>query len=289
MRQSPVRSLPASPSLAHLRGQAKSLLKAFLAGDAGARERVATQLPRLGDVPQDRRARLADAQLVLAREYGFPNWARLKTYVEAAGRSPTTANPRDQRRSARRQFVRELAASLLSWSRQHDAQALGARFALMPLRDILAVREHLSALGKLPVVVGGLIEGLLHPHPRVRFDCANALDHLADERCAEPLRQLLGDPVPRVRRAALHSLSCDACKLSPLEPAEDLVPILIDMAQSDPSVRVRRAAVPLLESHCRDARVEETLRTLALDADPSVRRTAHEVVRRRGLHMDDSA
>ncbi|WP_216319047.1 HEAT repeat domain-containing protein [Deinococcus aestuarii] len=289
MRNLPVRPLPASPSLDHLRGQAKSLLKAFLAGDAGARERVVAQLPQLGDVPWDRHARLADAQFVLAREYGFPNWARLKTYVEAAGPSATTVNPRDQRRSARRQVVYELAASLLIWSRQHEAQALGARFALMPLRDILAVREQLNGAGELPAVVDGLLEGLRHPRPRVRFDCANALDHLADERCAGPLRRLLDDPVPRVRRAALHSLSCDACKLSPLEPGEDLVPTLINMALSDPSIRVRRAAVPLLESHCRDGRVEETLRTLALSDDPAIGRTAREVLRRRDLLRDDTA
>lgn len=289
MRNLPVRPLPASPSLEHLRGQAKTLLKALLAGDAGARERVAAQLPQLA-ASDLRRAKLADAQLVLAREYGFPNWARLKTHVEAAGQSVTTpANPRDQRRSARRQIIQELAASLLIWSRQHEAQALGARFALMPLRDILAVREHLNATGELPVVVDGLLEGLSHPGPRARFDCANALDHLADERCAGPLRRLLDDPVPRVRRAALHSLSCDACKLSPLEPGEDLVPTLINMALSDPSIRVRRAAVPLLESHCRDGRVEETLRTLALSDDPAIGRTAREVLRRRDLLRDDTA
>ena len=34
----------------------------------------------------DRPLALADAQLVLAREYGFDNWARLKRHVETAGR-----------------------------------------------------------------------------------------------------------------------------------------------------------------------------------------------------------
>ncbi|WP_019586813.1 HEAT repeat domain-containing protein [Deinococcus apachensis] len=282
-----MRQLPAAPSLEHLRRQAKSLLKAFLSGHPGARERFSVYLPRLVTL-EDRRARLADAQFVLAWEYGFPGWARLKTYVEAVERFAMAApDPRAERRLARRQFVHDLAASLLTWSRHHDPQALGARFARMPLHDILAVRKHLDASGELADVVGGLIEGLGHGQPRVRFDCANALDHLVDERCAEPLRHLLSDPVSRVRRAALHSLSCDACKLSPLVPAVDLLPTLIAMALGDPSIRVRRATVPLLESYCRDARLEETLRRLALEEDQTVKRTALEVLWRRGLSAEE--
>lgn len=282
-----MRQLPDAPSLEHLRRQAKSLLRAFLSGHTEARERFSVHLPQLVNM-QDRRARLADAQFVLAREYGFLGWARLKVYVEAAERSATVAAaPRAERRLARQEFVRELAASLLSWSRQHGTRALGARFALMPLHDILAVREHLNTSGELANVVGGLIEGLSHGRSRVRFDCANALDHLADEQCAEPLRRLLSDPVPRVRRAALHSLSCEACKLSPLAPTADLLPTLISMALGDPSIRVRLAAVPLLESYCRDERVEGTLRMLALEEDAPISRAAREVLRRCGLSGEE--
>jgi ankyrin repeat protein len=54
--------LPAAPSLEQLRKQAKELV----------RER------RSGSEP----LRLSDAQLALAREYGFPSWPRLKAYVE---------------------------------------------------------------------------------------------------------------------------------------------------------------------------------------------------------------
>lgn len=282
-----MRQLPSSPSLDHLKGQAKRLLKAFLAGDAQARERFAAHLKRLATTTTDeRRVRLADAQFVLAREYGFPSWARLAAYVEAAHEPSAPASPAD-RRSIWRQFLNELAASLLAWSHAHDSRALGARFALMPLRDILSVREHLNATGELPLVVDGLIEGLSHPQPGVRFNCANALDHLADNRCALPLRRLLSDPVPRVRRAALHSLTCEACKLSPLGSEGDLVPIMIDMALNDPSIRVRRSAVPLLESHVQDARVEEALQTLALSDDLFLRRTAQQVLRRQGAWAEE--
>ncbi|BDP41806.1 hypothetical protein DAETH_17750 [Deinococcus aetherius] len=278
--------LPSSPSLDYLRGQAKRLLKAFLGGDVQARERFAAHLNRRAPATTDeRRVRLADAQFVLAREFGFPSWARLAAYVEAAQAPSAPASPAD-RRSMRRRFLDELAASLLAWSHAHDTQSLGARFALMPLRDILAVREQLNATGELPLVVDGLIQGLSHRQPRVRFDCAGALDHMADGRCAVPLRRLLNDPVPRVRRAALHSLTCDACKLSPLGSEGDLVPVMLDVALNDPSIRVRRSAVPLLESHA-DARVEETLQTLALSDDLILSRTAQQVLRRQGVRVEE--
>ena len=80
---SPISPLPARPSLEQLRKQAKELLKQLRAGDPTALTRARAQDPRLE--PNDRFA-LADAQLVLAREYGFRSWARLKHHVEAVQR-----------------------------------------------------------------------------------------------------------------------------------------------------------------------------------------------------------
>jgi len=71
--------LPARPSLEQLRKQAKDLLKAFRAADTTAVARVQTVLPRLSD-PAD--FALADAQFVLAREYGFDDWAGLARHVD---------------------------------------------------------------------------------------------------------------------------------------------------------------------------------------------------------------
>jgi hypothetical protein len=233
--------------------------------------------------PQQKRLQLADAQLALARGYGFPSWTKLKACVEELVNEQAGETARAGHRSIRKQFVEGLASDLTSWARQADTRALGARFAIMPLRDILDVRAHLVESGDSRIVVDGLLEGLSHSLSRVRFNCTNALDHMADERCAEPLRRLLSDAVPRVRRAALHSLSCDACKLRPIEADEDVLPIVLDMALHDPSIRVRRAAVPLLESYCEDARAVETLRLLAQTSnDASMRRSAQGALRRRG-------
>jgi ankyrin repeat protein len=70
------RSLPDRPDLAQQRKQAKELLKSFTAGDAEAGARVRAVLP------DKQRITLADAQLVLAREYGFASWAALKRHVD---------------------------------------------------------------------------------------------------------------------------------------------------------------------------------------------------------------
>ncbi|HET8656837.1 MAG TPA: hypothetical protein VFL93_15040 [Longimicrobiaceae bacterium] len=75
----PSRSLPPRASLEQQKKLAKELLRAFRAGDAAARGRVRRHLP------DKQRITLADAQLAIAREYGFESWAKLKTHVERAG------------------------------------------------------------------------------------------------------------------------------------------------------------------------------------------------------------
>ena len=66
------KSLPARPSLESLRKQAKKLARDIAAGDAGAIARARAQLPDV-DLPLSQR----NAQLVLAREYGFAGWQDL--------------------------------------------------------------------------------------------------------------------------------------------------------------------------------------------------------------------
>jgi ankyrin repeat protein len=73
--------LPAHPSLDRLRRQARELQRDVRAGAAGAAERVRRQHP--DGVPEPATAfGLSTAQLVVAREYGFASWPRLKRYVE---------------------------------------------------------------------------------------------------------------------------------------------------------------------------------------------------------------
>jgi len=249
-------TLPVNPNLEHLKSQAKSLLKRALGGDQVALERF---LSVNASEPK-----LSSAQFIIAVEYGFPNWARLKTYVAALQLQPL-------RSTLRRTYIHQLAHQLLEAARTRDLEALSAG-VILPLRDLLDVRSRVIALGLHAVLVDGLLAGLNSPQSRQRYLCADALDHLADERCAVPLERLLTDPVPRVRRAALHALSCDACKVAPLTKPEDLFAKLTELAESDPNARVRSAALEALATSCDPRAAPVLLELLAHESIPGRRR-----------------
>jgi hypothetical protein len=71
------RNLPDDPHLDHLRKQAKTLLKQVRADDPDAVALAAEFHPV---------RTLAEAQLVVARSYGFPSWPRIVRHLELIGR-----------------------------------------------------------------------------------------------------------------------------------------------------------------------------------------------------------
>jgi len=97
------RSLPARPDLAQQKKLAKELLQAFRTHDGEAIARIRAELPDKQTIS------LADAQFVLAREYGFESWRELKDRID---RQRVTALPPME------QFKR--------YVHEGDAKALGA-------------------------------------------------------------------------------------------------------------------------------------------------------------------
>jgi Ankyrin repeats (3 copies)/Ankyrin repeat len=80
----PARSLPPNPSLENLRKQAKTLQHAARSGDDAAIELVREFHPyRAGGLTG---FTLANAQLVIARSYGFRSWRRLREHLAVIGR-----------------------------------------------------------------------------------------------------------------------------------------------------------------------------------------------------------
>ena len=75
-----IRPLPPRPSLEYARKEAKALLRRLRAGDPEALARARSRHPRI-DGTDPTATRLADAQLVLAREHGFASWPRLVRYI----------------------------------------------------------------------------------------------------------------------------------------------------------------------------------------------------------------
>lgn len=89
------RVLPARPDLGHLKRQAEDLRDAFTKGNLDARSRVSSvaQLRHLAPSPVG--LSLTQAQFVIAREYGFESWPKLKHHVETVrGAAPVAADDR---------------------------------------------------------------------------------------------------------------------------------------------------------------------------------------------------
>jgi hypothetical protein len=77
----PQKELPASPDLNQYKKQAKELARAARSGEPEALVRVQEHHPRSGQLLQSR-LKLADAQLVLAREHGFASWPTFVAEIE---------------------------------------------------------------------------------------------------------------------------------------------------------------------------------------------------------------
>jgi ankyrin repeat protein len=87
----PVRDLPNNPSIEHLRQQARTLQRQVRAGVADAHATVGELHPRPAALAEPDTFSLADAQLVIARRYGFASWPKLRHHldvVERYARSP---------------------------------------------------------------------------------------------------------------------------------------------------------------------------------------------------------
>src|SRR5688572_31988324 len=117
----PPKSLPVRPSLESLRKQAKKLARDIAAGDPNAKARAHAQLPNT-ELPLSQR----DAQLVLAREYGYAGWQDLIAEVNkrlgkglewAITQAKRVIHDNDVERL--RQLLAEYP-TLLSWKEDYD-------------------------------------------------------------------------------------------------------------------------------------------------------------------------
>lgn len=90
----PIKSLPPNPSLDHLKYQARDLFTALTQGNAEACARAREFREKFAKMTDDQirhaKPSLADAQLIVAREYGFRSWAKLKHHVESFAKTSTS-------------------------------------------------------------------------------------------------------------------------------------------------------------------------------------------------------
>ncbi|SDH39241.1 ankyrin repeat domain-containing protein [Nonomuraea jiangxiensis] len=141
----PVHRLPDNPSLERLRKQAKTLLRQVRAGAPEARGLVAEFHPR---PPEE--LKLADAQLVTARRYGFASWSRLKEHigtVERYSRSPHRVAPSEDLAD---EFLR---LACLTYGADHPSRTAQAD-------RLLARNPHLSTANIFTMAATGSADAL---------------------------------------------------------------------------------------------------------------------------------
>jgi hypothetical protein len=97
----PVRALPENPNLEHLKYQARDLLRDLALRSTTAAQRIREFHPnwRTASDPEifAVQLHLSDAQLAIAREYGFASWTRLKRRVEKPKVSDDVTRPHHER------------------------------------------------------------------------------------------------------------------------------------------------------------------------------------------------
>ena len=126
----------------------------------------------------------------------------------------------------------------------------------------------------LPDSKEALLDGLRNGVPSVRRWSALVLDHADhDPEVEDALRLATTDRNRKVRRAALHAMSCAPCKPDGCLTT-DGVALLVDSMLHDRSVAVRRTCAGSLmwNQHGRGANVVRAFETLLASADDHVLR-----------------
>jgi hypothetical protein len=97
----PTKHLPSTANIDHLKHQAKDLRAALAARDPQAAQRIREFHPRLSKATDSAifatKLMLSDAHLVIAREYGFPSWARLRKHILTPALADNLSLPHHER------------------------------------------------------------------------------------------------------------------------------------------------------------------------------------------------
>ena len=109
------KSLPPRPSLEQLKKQAKDLLKSHASGTDESLARIRENHPHFDNAArselQNAKFSLSDAQLVIAREYGFASWPKLKEHIRSV--QLETSDPLELLKQAFRDDDSELVRAVL--------------------------------------------------------------------------------------------------------------------------------------------------------------------------------
>jgi len=144
----PHRHLPVCPDLDQLKHQAKDLLRAIHAGDSAALAELREFHPNPVDPAN---AKLADAQLVLARSYYASSWTRLVQAVDLVRAIRADDIYTVQRLvTANRNLIHEdaLIRPNSNWGPPMSYSANLGRDNIIRMLDRMGAKDHRSALGR---------------------------------------------------------------------------------------------------------------------------------------------
>jgi HEAT repeat protein len=223
------------PSLELLQAQAKTLL-----GNVHARvpedvERIFASHPHWRRFYKAKLAELfkrADAELIIARERGFSSWLQLQAALEGEAETPPP-------KAEKNPYFEVVDRVRIKNERLRSALIMSA----LPGRRTLVNRGQPLP----PLKLEALLWGLEHESSPVRWFCLERLDAHPDPRAVPHILRRLDDPVPRVRWHAVHALACDACKAGQTLLTPEVAHRLREVAESDPSEKVRAHATYQLE------------------------------------------
>ena len=162
--------LPPHPSLENLKKQAKSLHKAHRSGDPEAADRIKPHLPRLTDASAEEILQsdfsLQEAQLVVAREYGFPSWPKL---VEAISRAEDSPPPSESLSNSMKDLLTQAISQsandpTASEPQSDSSEAISSsrpQFTDQVKRVLELAREESSRLGHNYIGTEHLLLGIL--------------------------------------------------------------------------------------------------------------------------------
>ena len=189
-----IRRMRQHPDLEQLKRQSKELLAAFRAADVAA----VNEVTALYDDPEPVTFALHDAQLVIARSYGFDSWPKLKAYVDGVTIRrliEAVSNGDIKRVRAMLKARPELADMAVSYGDEHRA----IHYAVMHRQP--EITQLLMRKGANP-------RAGIHPHR----DATSAWT-LARERGYDDIVAIIEDEESRRAKPAPESTSAPAIEL----------------------------------------------------------------------------
>ncbi|MGH2346359.1 MAG: ankyrin repeat domain-containing protein, partial [Chloroflexota bacterium] len=176
---------PARPNLEQQRKRARELLQAARAGDSMALDRFRRRHPRFADGAA---LRLADAQLVIAREYGLPSWPRLVAQLRGDSRRTrlfvTERSYYEDRAegllSTQQQGLPASLAQIRAWhprfTRASDDEIAAAPFTIEDARLVYARQHGFKHWDDLGAQVDALARGEIEEPFKAAFEAIQADD-----------------------------------------------------------------------------------------------------------------